>query len=399
MRPWPALLPLLYASSAFAWVPATGRVVVVNNSGVDLKVKLPDRSSETLPAGRRLIVDLPAGDAVIKASYRQFQLPVLLERNRVNVIAGSLTTVVLDPEDDARVWVTNATAVEADVLVGGMFRAHLLPGAATVVATTPGVQTLALVAAGGRTLATTRMDLRPYAEPTWTVDRVATASLVVTNPLPIPVRVVAEGRASRVVDAGQRVVFDDLPLGGVRLTATRLSGEAVDDDVFTLRWGEPTAWRIDPPRTGLVIIDSDHGRPTSVSLDGWNMGAITPWGETRVELPLGWVRLVVTDDRGMRVEDDWVEVRPFEVVRMTAACGGPSRPQRPPPGWDSDGYAGRGGPVSGYGHGHHDDDRDPRDDDRDHRDDDRDPRDDDRDPRDDDRDPRDDGPRRPDSAR
>ena len=215
MRPWPALLPLLYATSAFAWVPATGRVVVINNSGADVRVKLPDRSSETLPAGRRLTVDLPAGDAVIKASYRQFQMPMLLERNRVNVLPGGLTTVVLDPEDEARVLVTNATPVEADVLVGGVFRSHLLPGAATVVTTRPGVQNLALVATGGRTLATTRMDLRPYAEPIWTVDRGATADLVVTNPLPIPVRVVTDGRASRVVDAGQRVVFDDLPLGVV----------------------------------------------------------------------------------------------------------------------------------------------------------------------------------------
>lgn len=354
MRPWPVLLPLLYAGTAFAWQPATGRVVVQNNAGVDVWVKLPDRSAQLLPVGRRLVADVAAGDAVVKASYMAFNTRILLERDRLNVAPGGVYTVVLRPEDEARVLVTNATPIEADLMIGANVMAHLLPGAQTIIATRPGLTSMSLVA-NGRALASTRMDLRPYTEPVWTVNRPATAQLVVTNPLPMPIRVAADGRGSRVVDAFQRTVFDDLPIGMVRVTATRLSGERVDDDVFDLRYGSTASWRVDAPITGLVRVDSEHGRTVWVGLDGWNMGSVAPWGEAVVEVPVGWQRLIVTDDRGFRVEDDWVEVRPYEIVTMRAAIGGPQRPSRPP--WD--GYAAndprRPAPHDNGWHGEHHD--------------------------------------------
>lgn len=321
-----ALLLLALASPAFAGHggPPPGQLLVVNESGGTVEVALDGRTFETLRPGGQLSVPVAPGATSVSATYRQFGATRLLETETAVIKPNRTAVVVLDPEDDAFVLVRNATRYDADLIVDGRYAAHLGAGTTQVVEVDVGSGRFELVARSGRSLGTTRMVARPFTDHRWTVELPTVADVTVTNPLPIPIELTTSRGQVRSVPAYGRTVYDDVPLGTFQLTATRVTGEIVDVETLVVREDGANGWRIDAPTTGLVWIDSEHFDSTRVIVDGTTLAALPAWGEQRLELPIGWHHVAITDERGRVVEDTWIEVDPYELAVVEAAL--PVRP-------------------------------------------------------------------------
>ncbi|MDP2312562.1 MAG: hypothetical protein Q8P41_06620 [Pseudomonadota bacterium] len=317
-----AMFALVAPSAAYAghrgqpsYGPPPGRVLVTNQSGGTVNVALSGQQSRALSSWQTAELLAAPGDTTLRATYLQFGVVRTLQTARLVVNPGRTVGVTLSPEKTARVQVVNQSDRYAQLVVDGQLGAAFNPGEAKVVPMPAGRHDLALTA-DGRTLSRTRMDLRPFEEPRWLVDVPRAGTLVVTNPLPIAIELVCAKGLVRSVPAYGQTTYATLPLGGFHLTARRTSGEFIDGETADIRAGATTGWRVDAPRTGFVTFDSAHWLGTEVRLDGRLMVTLAPDGAHRTETLVGWHEVEVRDDRGRVVHQGWVEVKPFDAVRV-----------------------------------------------------------------------------------
>lgn len=321
-----ALAALLGLAPTSAWArhphgPPPGRVLVLNQSGGAVTVTVAGRADRTLSPGQTGDLYSPAGEVYVRATYLQFGAERVLESSKVYVPPSGTATVVLEPEDTARMLVTNDSPFSTQLFVDGKPGAAFTPGESRVVSLRVGTRDLALMA-GSRTLERTTRTLRAFEEPRWVVAPPRAGDLLVVNPLPIPIQLVCEKGLVRTVSAYGQTTYTSLGVGDFALTARRVTGEYVDREVSAIRPGATTTWRVDAPRTGFVSLDSDHFLEVEVRIDGKRMAKLQPDGETRIETKVGWHEVVVTDDYGRTVLSTWIEVEPFDVSRL--AFGTPS---------------------------------------------------------------------------
>lgn len=343
LRPVLASLTLLATLTppAFAWdgprppamyAPAAAATLTVSNfSGGSVQVSADGLAARTIHHGQTLSFPVPPGELRVRATYRQFGVERVLQTDRVFVAPGRSAYLALRAETTGRMLVRNLFPVTAQVLVDGRVAQTLRPGEAKVVGDDVGPATLALVA-DGRTLATARVTLTAFTEPTFTFEPPPVGDLLVVNPLPIPIQLVCDRGMVRTVPAYGRTNYDDLPLGPFHLTARRLTGERVDDATTVVQRGEVT-WRVDAPTRGLVLVDSDHFLPTRVRVDGVMLAQLAPDEERRLELALGWHRVEVRDVKDRVVLDTWIDVDPFDLTRVDALA---PRPAPVPDRYDDD---------------------------------------------------------------
>lgn len=307
---------LLAATPALArhGVP-TGAVDVVNQSGGTVSVALTGQPPMRLVPGQRATLYGPAGEASVRATYVQFGSERLLETEQVWVSPRYRATVVLEPEDAARVLVTNATPELADLVVGGQRHFQMAPGQSRLVTVPVGFVDVEL-RAGGRVLDELALSARPFYEHRWVAELPPTGDLLVKNPLPIPVELVCDRGLVRTVPAYGSTVYEDLPPGPFHLTARRVSDEVVDSATLTVQPGRRVDWRVDAPSKGLVQLDSEHWLSSRVFVDDRLAKSLAPEQDARVELPLGWHRVLARDSEGRVLADTWIEVEPYDLARV-----------------------------------------------------------------------------------
>lgn len=294
-----------------------GALVVQNRAPVAITVRVADREVRTLGPYATEVFTVPAGEPRVRASFVQFGVERVLEDRRVYVPPHRSATVDIAPERTARILVSNVNPEPAELLVDGRYVQSLAPYQDEVIAVPAGDHELTLRAVdSGRVLGRTRMELRAMTEPRWRVEAPRYADVVVVNPLPIPIDLVCDRGLHRTLAPGARTVYEDVPFGTFHLSARRLTGEPVDEAYIPVRTAVDTTWRIDPPRTGLVQLDSDHWLPVTVRADGRTVARLTPDQELRVELPLGWQHVEVRDAQGHTLVDTWVEVDPYDTERV-----------------------------------------------------------------------------------
>lgn len=300
----------------------TGTLVVTNRAPVPVTVRVAERETRTLGPYATQVFTVPSGEPRVRATFTQFGMERVLEDRRVYVPPYRTTQVDVAPERTARVLVTNANPEPAELIVDGRTFDGFRPFEEEVVSLPAGWHELALRSAvDGRTLGRTRMDVKVMTEPRWRVEAPRNADVVVVNPLPIPVELVGDQGQRRSLPPGGRTVYEEVPFGTLHLTARRLTGERIDDEYVQVRTAVDLTWRIDPPRTGLVTLDSDHWMPVTVRVDGRTVATLNADQELRVELPLGWQRVEVRDVQGRFVSDTWVEVEPYELERVRFGRG------------------------------------------------------------------------------
>ncbi|MFN7143368.1 MAG: hypothetical protein ACK4YP_06295 [Myxococcota bacterium] len=307
--------------------PPVGRVLVTNHSGGAVTVTIGGGGTREIAAWQTVDLPVAAGETTLRATYRQFGAERLLQSDRLYVTPGRTTGVTLAPEDDARVLVHNDSPFYAQLFLDGRPDASFAPGEARVVTTDVGRADLSLVA-NGRTLERQVLELRAFEERRWIVSPPRLGTLVVSNPHPIDVKLVAENGIVRTVPAYGTATFADLPPGELDVTARRATGEYIDREEAQIRPGATTAWRIDAPRTGFLTLDSDHYLGVDVKIDERRMTSISPDEVERLELSVGWHEVEVRDERGREILDTYIEVKPFEVARASFGRGYHERADR-----------------------------------------------------------------------
>lgn len=358
------LLPLLLAALAalaatfpqHAWArngygPPPGRILVTNHSGGTVTFTVAGHAGRTLAPWQTTDVYASPGENTVRATYVQFGVERTLMSDRIFVVPGRSIPVTLAPENTGRVLVRNDGPVAAQLFVDGRPGAKFTPFESRVVSLSVGRHAL-LLAADGRMLGSRDLTLRAFEEPQWTVSAPRTGELLVQNPLPIPVQLVCDKGLVRSVAAYGQTTYAGLPVGTFRLTARRLTGELVDGASSEIRAGGLTHWRVDPPSTGFVSLDSDHFLGVEVRLDGKRMANLAPNAPTQIEAKVGWHELVVTDERGRVVLTSWIEVEPYSVERVSFGYRGHTQAE----GYgrtDRDSRSDRG-TRSGRGHEDHD---------------------------------------------
>lgn len=297
-----------------------GTLAVSNFAGGRVTLRVEGMAPRSLAPGETLTFGVGVGERQVVASYVQFGVEHILQTDRVVIGPGRSAYVALRAETTARVLVNNGFDESAELLLDGRSRGTLRPGETRILDTRTGTAQLALVTRG-RTLAATRINLVAFAEPSWRPEAPPVGDLVVQNPLPIPVELVCDRGLVRTVAPYGRTVYEDVPVGTFHLTARRLTGERIDDEVAIIRRNGDTAWRIDAPTRGLVELDSDHFLAVRVRVDGRTVATLAADEERRLELALGFHRLEVADDRGRVILDTWVDVDPFDTTFVNASPG------------------------------------------------------------------------------
>lgn len=295
--------------------PPTGAVLVLNQSGTEVAVSLSGEPAKRLAPWASATFHAPAGDRILRATYRQFGLTRTLESDRLFVAPHGHTTVVLEPEDTARVLVTNTTYAAGELRVNGRTAATLQPGQSRVVSMPVGDAWLAFYD-GGRLVDQAHLDVDAYAEPTWRVEPPPTGDLLVQNPLPIAVELVCARGLVRTVPAYGSTVYEDLPAGPFTLTARRVTDEPVDSVSVDVRPDRRSVWQVEPPSTGFLLVDSEHWTRADVYIDGRLVRQVAAGTDARLLVEVGRHRLTVRDDVSRTLYDTWVYVEPYDVARV-----------------------------------------------------------------------------------
>ncbi|MFZ5481476.1 MAG: hypothetical protein ACOZNI_32240 [Myxococcota bacterium] len=296
--------------------PPEGRVVVENRSGGTVSVSIAGRAPMRLQPWAEATLYAPAGEATVRATYDQFGASRLLESERVHVDPSRTRRVVIDPEDQARVLVTNDTPWPATLEVNDRYHSRLDPFEHRVVTVPVGRVELELVA-DGREIEEKWLDARPFVEHRWTVRREATGTFVAVNPFGVRVEFVDARGAVRTAEPYARVVYAELPAGSFRVTARRVTDEPIDSEYVTITPGRTIEWRPEPPREGLVSVDNHQDRAVRLVVDGETVRTLRGEEDVRLSLDLGWHRVAARDDAGRLLLDTWIEVEPFDVARVS----------------------------------------------------------------------------------
>lgn len=294
----------------------TGTLTVANNSGGRVNLQVDGQVSRSLAPWQTLSLPLPAGDNRLRVTYTQFGQERLLQSDRVFITPARTSYVTVRSETTARVMVKNGFNVPGYVSVNGKFAAALRPGESRVLSAPIGSATITL-AANGATLASTRMTLAAFTEPSFVAEPPPVGDLMVHNPLPIPVELVCDRGMVRTLPAYGRTEYEDIPVGTFHLTARRLSGQRIDEEFATIRRDADLTWRIAPPQTGLVALDSDAPLQVRVRIDDRAVATLSPDENRVIEAELGWHHLDVRDAQGRLVLDTWIDVEPYDVTALS----------------------------------------------------------------------------------
>lgn len=295
--------------------PPEGAVQVVNTSGATVTVSVTGGAPTTLGNGRTATLYGPVGETWLKATYVQFGATRTLETERVHLSRNHRQVVVLEPEDQARVQVVNTSGLAGELRIDGRSFGLFKPGQRRVLTLETGPAALAFVA-DGRLVDETRLELRAYVEPTWTVEPLPYGDLVVHNPLPIPIELVCPKGLVRTVQPYGTTTYDEVRAGPFSLTARRVTDEPIDRVSVDVQAGRAVTWTVDPPSQGFLVVESEHWTNARVYVDGRLVRTLPPGAEVRLTLDVGVHEIAVRDDMARPVYARRVEVEPYDVAAI-----------------------------------------------------------------------------------
>lgn len=227
--------------------PPTGEVVVVNRSGGTVMVRI-DGQARTMPPNATTTFRVEPGNEVVRATYTQFGRSFTLENTTVHVRPGRTSTVVLDPEDDARVRVENDTPFDARLVVDGRVYTTLERGESEIVTLPPGGHAFDLVSFDGRSLDHTHLTLRPFTEGTWSAEApFSVAYVYVASNVGVPTRVLIDGRQVATLEPWEHERIE-VSVGVHRVTILDDRGRVLEDERVELSVFETDIVRPDEPR-------------------------------------------------------------------------------------------------------------------------------------------------------
>lgn len=293
-----------------------GTVYVTNRASAAATVVV-DGVSYVLPSGRTEAYRAHVGDVQVVASVRVFGQARVLANRTVYVRADAAASVSVVNPTTALVKVENESDRAAELRVDGRYVASFAPDQTRVVSVPVGAHELAMVS-GGWTFDRARMSFAPCGEAVFEAELPRVNDLYVVNPLPIPVEVRGDRGTVAVIDAYGQTVLRSLAVGGFHYAVTRLSGERVDELYGTIRPEGASTVRVDAPTTGLVDLHNDAPFVARVEVDGRVVRVLGSEDDARLELALGGHHIEVTDDRGRKILDRYIEVEPFDTERLVA---------------------------------------------------------------------------------
>lgn len=264
MFPRTLLIALGLVATAPAYAYQSGSILVVNESGGDMNVTLPEwRESTLVRAGERALIDAPLGTTTVRATYVQLGDRRLLETETVVVHPYGASVVVLQPDTQTRLAVTNDTNANASLFGDGRFLADMYPGETELVKLPVGSVHLQLVSDSGRTLGETDLRARPYADLKWTVDSPRTGSFVVDSDVAIPTTILVDGHVVAHVNANAQRTLE-LSVGWHRVQVVDPRDRRIEDE-----WIEVTPYgvarmNVDPDGRPPTF-DGRHERPAAVA--------------------------------------------------------------------------------------------------------------------------------------
>jgi len=241
----------------------------------------------------------------------------ILTARRVAVAPHRDHTVTLAPATLARVLVVNESHDAATVVIDGRYRTTLRPGESNVLSTDLGWTDVVLTAPDGRLLEQQAFDARAYMEHRVVAPLPRIGDLVVANPFPFAIELVGAQGALRTVAGGARTVYEDVPAGPFSIRARRaVDDRPIDAETVFVPVGGVVDWKIEAPRTGTLLVDSEEARRLTVYADGRRVAVLDPFAHEALTLPVGPARVEVRDDRGVELVDRMVAIGPFDDTRL-----------------------------------------------------------------------------------
>lgn len=253
------------------------------------------------------------------------------------------TTLDLRPREEARVvvppWegrlvVRNETGRAGRLRLDGRDGGLLPAGAERVLVRDPGACRLELVD-GGLLLDAGSPSVTPGGRSTFVARPPPVADLVVTNPLPMEVRV-AVGGFLRSVPANATVVLPNVSTGAALVEVSRLDGLRIAGSRVSVLPYEGGRFVVPAPAEARVRLVNLSTTPVEVRVDGRVVVQGFARAETDLFLALGRHEVTVRELRSGRILRASVYVGPFEDVelRFDARRGRVEETRRPAPGVD-----------------------------------------------------------------
>lgn len=297
--------------------PATpmGVVLVQNTTAQPITVSLGGVAVRTLSAYSTETLLAPVGDAELRATVQLYGRSFELLERRVRISERRTGFVQVEAPTVGRVKVVNDTGVPATAFVNGREVAELGVGASKIVTVPLGKDEITMVANGVQ-VAERCVTARPFTETSVVGEAPRFASVVVSNPLPIPVAVRVDGFAEREVPARGSVSFAGVPVGGVTVTTERVAGGRLDTDRAYVSPWSGAFLVVEPPRTGFVRLDSHDDDMVQVFVDGRFLTTVAPRGSFVAELPVGDAAVSVTRLDGRPVEFERIQVDPYRTLEV-----------------------------------------------------------------------------------
>jgi hypothetical protein len=259
--------------------------------------------------------------AEISSSYVQFGERRQLASGLIPIRSGRTAYFDIEPVTVGLLKVVNDTGISAEVYLDGRELIDLDVGQTRLVRVPLGPARIEM-RARGQSVARLDTTIRAFAEPTLVGRAPSFASVTVINPFPFDIRVSDDRGNTRTIDERGRAVFGNVPVGNTQLVARRLSGEVIDQEHVSVRAWSGAVWTVDPPSTGVLLVDSNVGRTTRVLVDGRVTAILPAYAEQSLRLPIGFASIEVRDLDGNLLERARVEVNAWRTIEVDVGYEG-----------------------------------------------------------------------------
>ncbi len=306
---------LLVGGIFFAWPaearPADGMISVENQRFEAVEIIVDGRELGDVRAESRRELPVSAGTHSVRVRTRDGRV-VLAQTLRVRPHGAAELRI---PPTQANLTVRNATGRDGRLVVEGMDRGSLQPGAERTVVLDPGTVSVQL-RDGQFVLDSARLTVRAGERPSWRAAAPTVADLEVRNPLPVPVRVRVDERPTVSLEPGERQIFRGLSPGLTSVVVSERSGRVLVRDEVRVDPYDGGNFVVPPPSEGAIRLVNLGAGTVDVYAGGRRVASIAPRGEEEVMVPLGEVELTLRDRSRDLVLRTTVRVEPFEEVTL-----------------------------------------------------------------------------------
>ncbi len=253
--------------------PPAGRITVVNHAGASVTVGLTGQPGRTLSAWQTATFTVPQtghgpAETTLRATYTQFGVERTLQSTRLVVAPGRTEQITLGAERVARILVTNRAPLDAQLLVDGKPFGSVAAGDARVLTLPAGSPELRMTA-GGRIIGRTRLELRAFAEPTWSVEAPTTGFVDLSSRHFLSTEVRIDGRRMVTLDANG-TARSRVTVGWHEVVVTDARGRVVSRGWVEVKPFEAAQMRFGTP----AHVEARDGHDADSSHDGHRDGRV-----------------------------------------------------------------------------------------------------------------------------